>query len=443
MIFQRHRTELKSGLRLVTLEVPHLHSALIAVHVRVGSRHETAATNGVSHFLEHVLFRGSENFPDSLQVNGLIEDVGGSLNGMTLRDQSHYDTPIHPRHLELGLQVLGDLVARPLFAGLDLEREIILEEMMDELDMSGRDIDVGNLVMRLIFGGHPLGLKVAGTREAVRALGESDLRAHHARFYNAASTVVSVAGPVRHEKVLPLVEASFAALPTGALPVESAPILLPTGPHLELVELDESQIDLCLSFPCPPETHPDHLPLVFIRALLDDNITSWLQREIVEMRGLAYSVRAGMELFSDVGTFDIEASCTPAKALPVIEAVLGLLARLREVTVPAEELSRVLARRRIGLDFHCDDLATLVNCFGAAELFRTPESFEETLAAMERVRAEQIREVARQTFTADKLHLCAVGPRVRRLKRRCAAASATHCRARGEPPDVSLIVGIG
>ncbi len=431
MIFQRHHNELPSGLRVVTLEVPHLHSALIAVHVRVGSRHETAATNGVSHFLEHVLFRGSQNFPDSLEVNGLIEDVGGSLNGMTLRDQSHYDTPIHPLHLRFGLEVLGDLVIRPRFAGLELEREIILEEMMDELDMAGRDIDVGNLVMRLIFGGHPLGLKVAGTPASVRALCEGDLRAHHARFYNAASMVVSVAGPVHREEVVPLVAAAFADLPRGTPPDESAPILLPVGPLLELVDLDESQTDLCLSFPCPPEGHADHLPLVFIRALLDDNITSWLQREIVETRGLAYSVRAGMELFSDAGTFDIEASCTPAKVLGVVEAVLGLLARLRAAPVPAEELARVLARRRIGLDFHCDDLATLIHCFGAAELFRTPESFEENLAAMARVTPEQICAVARKTFTADKLHLCAVGPRVNRLKKalyRCADRSLAGMR---------------
>jgi predicted Zn-dependent peptidase len=417
MTFQRRLSELDSGLRVVTLEVPHLHSALVAVHVRVGSRHETPATNGVSHFLEHVLFRGSQNFPDSLDVNGLIEDVGGSLNGMTQRDQSHYDTPIHPSHLALGIQVLGDLVTRPCFAGIELEREIILEEMMDELDMAGRDIDVGNLVMRLLFGGHPLGLKVAGTPASVRALTEGDLRAHHARFYNAASMVVSVAGPVRHDEVLPLVEEAFAGLPRGALPIESAPVLLPTGPHVELLDLDESQTELCLTFPTPAETHPDHLPLVLIRALLDDNITSWLQREIVETRGLAYSVRACRELFSDVGTFDIEAACTPAKLLPVVEAALGLLGRLRDTPVPESELARVLARRRIGLDFLSDDLGTLVNSFGATELFRSPESFEENLAALARVTPAQIRDVARRTFTQDKLHLCAVGPRVRRLKR--------------------------
>ena len=417
MIFQRFRTELPSGLRVVTLEVPHLHSALVAVHVRVGSRHETPRTSGVSHFLEHVLFRGSESFPDSLEVNGMIEDAGGSLNGMTLRDQSHYDTPIHPSRLELAVRVLGDLVARPRFAGLELEREIILEEMMDEVDLAGRDIDVGNLVMRLVYGEHPLGLKVAGTTQTVRTLGEVELRAHHARFYNAASIVVSVAGPVHRDEVLPLVEDAFRGLPRGELPLESAPVLLPRGPFIELVDLDESQTDLCLSFPCPPEAHPDHLPLAMIRALLDDCITSRLQRQIVETRGLAYSVRAGMELFSDAGTFDIEAACTPVKVLPVVEATLGLLAELCACPVPRDELDRVLARRRIGLDFHSDDLSTLVNCFGATELFRTPESFEENLAAMARVTPAEIQRVARETFTPEKLHLCAVGPRAGRLKK--------------------------
>lgn len=425
-IFQRHCDTLENGLRVVTIEAPHLHSALAAVHVRAGSRHETTATNGVTHFLEHVLFRGSENFPDSLAANALVEDAGGSLNGMTLRDQCAFDTPIHPTRLELALRVLGDMVTRPLFAGVDLEREIILEEMMDEVDSDGRDIDAGNLMMKLVYGGHPLGLKVAGTTDTVKALAGGDLRAHHAKHFNGASAVVSVAGPVHRDEVLDLTRACFSGLPKGCLPDEKAPVLLPTGPHLELVDLDESQTDLCVSFPCPPETHPDHPALAMIRAVLDDSITSRLQREIVETRGLAYSIRAGMELFCDAGTFDIDASCTPAKVLSVVDAVLALLRELTQRPVPQDELNRVLARRRIALDFHADDLNTLVNCLGAMELFRPPETFEENLAALERVTPAHLLDVARRTFTQDALHMCAVGPRVGRLKKQLFGCAKKH-----------------
>ena len=158
-------------------------------------------------------------------------------------------------------------------------------------------------------------------------------------------------------------------------------------------------------------------PLAMIRAVLDDSITSRLQREIVETRGLAYSIRAGMELFCDAGTFDIDASCTPAKVLSVVDAVLALLRELTQRPVPQDELNRVLARRRIALDFHADDLNTLVNCLGAMELFRPPETFEENLAALERVTPAHLLDVARRTFTQDALHLCAVGPRVGRLKK--------------------------
>ena len=432
-IFRRHCDTLENGLRVVTLETPHLHSALAAVHVRAGSRHETPRTNGVTHFLEHVLFRGSENFPDSLAASALVEDAGGSLNGMTLRDQCAFDTPIHPTRLELALRVLGDMVSRPLFLGVELEREIILEEMMDEVDSEGRDIDAGNRMMKLIYGGHPLGMKVAGTTDTVKALTEGDLKDHHARRFNGSSAVVTVAGPVHREEVVPLAAECFSGLPKGQLPEESAPVLLPMGPRLDLLDLDESQTDLCISFPCPPETHPDHPALAMIRAILDDSLTSRLQREIVETRGLAYSIRAGMELFCDAGTFDIDASCTPAKVLALTDAVLSLLGSLASVPVPQEELDRVLARRRIALDFHADDLTTLLNCLGAMELFRPPETFEDSLAALGRVTPTQLLDAARRTFTQDQLHLCAVGPKAGRLKKQLFACAKKHLPARSAP----------
>src|SRR3954463_1349651 len=145
------KTVLENGLRVVTVELPHLHTGMVAVYVRAGSRQEDARRNGVSHFLEHLFFRGSANYPDGRAMNVLVEDCGGSLNGVTTRDHGYYFSPLHPRRLEVPLAVLGDMLARPLLKEIELEREVILEEILDEVDEKGRDIDVDNLSKRALF----------------------------------------------------------------------------------------------------------------------------------------------------------------------------------------------------------------------------------------------------------------------------------------------------
>src|SRR2546426_10535479 len=189
------KSTLSNGLRVVTVELPHLHVGMIAAYVRAGSRHEDPSRNGVSHFLEHLFFRGSEGYPDGRTLNALVEDCGGSLNGVTTRDHGYYFSPVHPRKIDVPLAVLGDMLARPLFKEIELEREVILEEILDEVDEKGRDIDVDNLSKRALFGSHPLGMKIAGTGETVQNLREEDLRQHHARAYGARNLVVCCAGP--------------------------------------------------------------------------------------------------------------------------------------------------------------------------------------------------------------------------------------------------------
>src|SRR5512142_12379 len=151
-----HRAVLGNGLRVLTARSPGLHSAMIALYVRTGSRHETRAQNGVSHFLEHLFFRGSVGYPDTVAMNAAVEAAGGSLNGITARDHGCYYTPIHPHAVGTGLAVLGDLVRRPLLREMAVEREVILEEILDEVDADGRDIDPDNRSKRIAYAGHPL-----------------------------------------------------------------------------------------------------------------------------------------------------------------------------------------------------------------------------------------------------------------------------------------------
>lgn len=409
MSFSWYRDTLPSGLRVVTVETPHLHTALVTAYVRTGSRHETEENNGASHFLEHMFFRGSQGYPDTVRMNAAVEDAGGNLNGVTTRHLGYYYTPLHPDHLAVGVRILGDMLTRPLLPDMEVERQIILEEMLDEVDEDGRDIDLDNLSKMELFGAHPLALKIAGTRESVKRLKPEQLREHLARHYVAGNLVVAVSGRVKREEVLALVSESFAALPQGAPTREAPPPDSPKGPWLKFVHHDEAQTEFRLNFRTVPEEHPDHIALQLLRRVLDDGLSSRLPFNVVEKRGLAYSIQAGIEASHDVGLFDIDGASAPEKAAQVVAEVCRVLAELRDQGVTAEELARAQKRHRMFMDFSQDSPGELVGWFGEGELFDTPRSFEERAKEVQAQTAERLREVARRYFTRDNLGVVAVG----------------------------------
>ncbi|WP_242334528.1 MULTISPECIES: pitrilysin family protein [Anaeromyxobacter] len=409
-----HRSVLSNGLRVLTARAPGLHSAMIALYVRAGSRHETAARNGVSHFLEHLFFRGSVAWPDTVAMNAAVESAGGSLNGITARDHGCYYTPIHPDEVGTGLAILGDLIRRPLLKEMDVEREVILEEILDEVDADGRDIDPDNLSKRIVFGDHPLGYKIAGTPEIVRRLSRRDVRAHHERFYSGANLVLAVAGPVRASDVEELAEEHLGRLPRGKASTDLAPPPWPGGPRLELVDHDDAQAEFSVSFPCPPERHADYPVHLCIRRILDDGLSSRLPFEIVERRGLAYSLHAGIDTFADAGMTVVDGACAPRKLPRVLEEVLRVLGQLAEQPMPEEELLRVQRRHRMTLAFSLDSAADLAGWYGAGEVLSAPESFEERCRRVERVTPADVQRVAAETFRRRNLVAVVVGPSGRR-----------------------------
>jgi predicted Zn-dependent peptidase len=414
---EARRRVLPNGLRVLTVPAAGLHSAMIALYVRAGSRHESAEVNGVSHFLEHLFFRGSKAWPDTVAMNAAVESAGGNLNGITARDHGCYYTPIHASELATGLAVLGDMITRPLLREMDVEREIILEEILDEVDGEGRDIDADNLSKRLIFRNHPLGFKIAGTPEIVRRLSEEEVREHHSRFYVGANLVLCVAGPVRESEVAELAEEHLGALRRGPVSRDAPPAPWPRGPVLEHVDHDDAQSELCLNFPCPPEHHPDYPVHLVIRRLLDDGLSSRLPFEVVERRGLAYSLHAGIDAFADCGMFVIDGACAPKKLPRVAQEILRVLGELGAKRVDEEELLRVQRRHRMTHAFSLDSAAELAGWYGSGEVLHAPEGFEERCRRVEGVTPEDVRRVARKTFTLENLVGVFVGPTSTRAQR--------------------------
>ncbi len=406
---QVYQDVLDNGLKVVTVEAPRLHATMLSVYVRVGSRHETVQDNGVSHFLEHLFFRGCERFPEGRRMNMRVEDAGGSLNGVTTRDHGYYYTPLHPQEVQVGIETLGAMLARPLLKELAVEREVILEEMLDEVDAAGRDIDLDNIAKRAAYGDHPLGMKIAGTEETVRGLTREAIAAHHQRFYVAKNLVLAAAGPLARGPMVELARVHFGDLPPGETATETPPPPWPAGPLLVDVRHDESQTDFRLAFPAPPETDPDFPALMVLRRILDDGLSSRLQVNVVERRGLAYSVGAGLDTYVDTGSFEVDVACAHAKVPAALEEVLRTLGELCESAVPEEELSRARRRFRIGFDFMLDSAADLAGWYGGTELFRPAPSFTERIGQVERVTAADVRRVARAMFRRRHLLVSAVG----------------------------------
>jgi predicted Zn-dependent peptidase len=248
----------------------------------------------------------------------------------------------------------------------------------------------------------------------VRHITAREIRAHHARYYVGANLVLAVAGPVRAQDVRALAEEHLGALPRGRRSAVSAPPAWPSGPRLEVVSHDDAQAEFSLSFPCPPEHHPDYPVHLCIRRILDDGLSSRLPFEIVERRGLAYSLHAGIDAFADAGMTVIDGACAPAKLPRVLEEVLRVLGGLAEKPVPEEELLRVQRRHRMTLAFSLDSAAELAGWYGSGEVLSAPEGFEERCRRVERVSPADVARVARQTFRRGNAIAVVVGPARRR-----------------------------
>ncbi len=414
-----HHDRLPNGLRVCTVEVPHLHSAAVALYVRAGSRYESARDNGLSHFVEHMLFRGSERFRDSLALNSVIEDRCGMLNGETGRDYSLYQLSLHPGDVGGALEILGDLFAAPRFTDIDLERAIVLEEILDDFDERGRRINSDDLSRETAWPGHPLGFSITGPESNIRRFTRADVVRHFRRFYGAKNMVLCVAGPLKRGQVLAQARRGFGALMPGRRvePVP-APHGVP-GPRLRTVSTDSSQAEVQVLFQALPDRDRAYTALVALMRILDDGMSTRLHYRVCDQKGLAYHVNAGLDPLYDTALMEISAACAPAKLPALVQEIVTILREFRTQLVSDHELDKCKRRYARDLEAGYDDVDGLCSWFGGTWLFfprvRTPA---QRYARMAAVTARQIRQVAQRVLRPERLVAVAVGSLDRGLNRR-------------------------
>jgi predicted Zn-dependent peptidase len=407
--YRVHRARLSNGLRLVTIETPHLHTANLCLYVRAGSRYETLAENGLSHFVEHMLFRGSSQFPDSLALNRAIEELGGTLYAETGRDYSLYQIPLSARDIPRGLAILGDLFSTPKFRDIELERKIILEEILEDLDERGRNVNIDDLSRTVAWDGHPLGYAITGPLKNVRRFRESDVRRHFSRFYGAANMVLCVAGPLSHARVVKWAGQAFKQVPGGTRQRPKPPRPAGPGPRFRATNNEAAQAQVQVLFHALPETDKDYQALRALMRVLDDGMSTRLHYQICDQKGLAYSVAGSLHSYHDASLLEIDSSCAHTKLPDLVRESLAILARFRDEPVSDAELAKAKHRFRGDLESCYDDLDSLCGWFGGTELFYRPPSQEERARELERIKPADIQRVARRVIRRERLNVAVVG----------------------------------
>lgn len=407
---QEHVFELNNGLQVVVVELDHLRAAHAAVFVRTGPRYESPRTHGLSHLVEHMLFRGCGPWRSCQELSREAERFQGMVEGVTYRDHAVYSTPLDPQGIGQALRLLATMMGVPRFQGLGTEKKILLEEINECFDERGQEIEIDNIASRLMFPDHPAGISIDGSLASVRRFRVKDLRDHHARFYTGSNMVVSVAGPVKAAEVERLARRAFASLPRGTRLHNGCPLSVPDqAPRFKLVRHPGSQTQLRLSFLAYPHGDP-HVPaLHMMRRVLDDGFTSRFQAELVDKRGLAYEMWADVDLLEDVGTMEFGALVTHGKESRTVRALLGEALRLSGDGPRADELVR--ARKRFGwalFQMH-DHAAAVAEWFGRALLLGLTRRPQTILEQAMSVTPKQVRDTARELFQPARLALTVVG----------------------------------
>lgn len=406
------KTTLDNGLRLVTSTMPHTRSVCIGLFIGTGSRYESDAEAGTSHFIEHLLFKGSEKRPTPGEISSAIEGVGGILNGGTDKELTVYWCKIAQDHFPLALDVLTDMLLHPRFDPQELtkERQVIIEEINMCKDSPSQEANM--LIDGLLWPGHPLGRDIAGSKETVAAITREVMLDYLDRQYQPDNTVVAIAGNIRHQKAVNSVSRvmdSWASRKprTGYSAYQPAPA---PAQQVKIEKRDIEQAHLCLALPGLPLLHPQRFKLDLLNVILGQGMSSRLFTEIRDRLGLAYSIHSYAEHFLDSGSLTIYAGVDTKNLATAIKAILEQLNQLKE-TVPEAELSRARELSRGRLLLRMEDSHNVAGWLGGQEaLTKRILTTEEVTAIIDAVTAEELEQLARELIEGKSLRLAVVGP---------------------------------
>jgi predicted Zn-dependent peptidase len=399
---------LPNGLVVITENMPHVRSVSIGVWVRSGSRREAPDENGLAHFIEHMVFKGTER-RSAEAIAREMDSVGGMLDAFTSKEQICFNAKVLDEHLPIAFDVIADLVLRPKFDSEDVtkEQQVILEEI--KMDMDNPEYLLHEVFTRGFWPEHPLGRPILGTPETVKNFTRQVLKTRFASWFAPDHLVVTAAGNVAHEQVLDLVTREFGHLhPSG----QHAPHIAPRAEapiHLEK-KRDLEQVHLCVGVPSVPLGHEDRFGVAVLNNLLGGGMSSRLFQNIREKRGLAYAVFSEITPYSDAGMLTVYAGSAKETVGQVLDLIVSEFRDLKKSLVTEEELTRSKNHLKGSLMLSLESTSARMSNLARQELyFRHFYSLDEILASIEAVTREQLQALARQYFRAEDTAVTVLG----------------------------------
>jgi len=404
------KATLPNGLRIVTAEMPHTRSATVSIYVGAGSRYERDEEAGLSHFLEHMLFKGASRRPTAREISEAIESVGGMHNAATDREVTVYYAKVpHTAAIET-VDILSDMVRDPVMDPIELEKErhVILEELAAVED-SPAEL-AGILSDETLWPGQPLGRNVGGTPESVETLPISAVNRYLKAQYVPSNMVLVVAGNIRHEEVVDgaayWLGPMAAIKPGGWFPAEERN----GGPRIAVRQKATEQAHLCIAYPSVPLDHPDRYAVDLLSTILGEGMSSRLFLELREERALVYDVHSYPSEFRDAGSFTIYAGCDPENARVTVELALLETARLLE-SLPDSELEKGKQMARGRIQLRMEDTRSVAGWMGSQELLLGEIlSVDDVVARIDEVTRDDIFRVGHELLLPAKATIAAVGP---------------------------------
>jgi predicted Zn-dependent peptidase len=401
-------TTLKNGVRVISEEMPHVRSVSLGVWIKTGSRRETSAENGISHFIEHMLFKGTKN-RSAEEIARSVDSIGGGLDAFTAKEMVSYNTKVLDEHLPLAFDVLADMVRNPLFRDEDIEKEkgVILEELKMEVD--NPEYLLHDIFSSNFFKDHPLGKPIIGTKDTVRSFDRRMIHDYYRRYYSPSNILITAAGNLNHERLVDLARQHFEDLPmNGTLAPDVAPV-----PHARLVFRNKTSLEqthLYMGVPAYPFSHELRFACYALNTLLGGGMSSRLFQNIREKQGLAYAVYSELAMYQDTGCMAIYAGTAVETAGQVIQSIVKELREIKENLVPSEELRRTKDNLKGSFMLGLESTSSRMTNLARQELhFHRFFSLDEMIEKIEAVTAEQIREIAREFFQPKNITLAVLG----------------------------------
>lgn len=405
------KTILKNGLRVITAPMKDTQTATVVVMVGVGSRYESEREAGLSHFIEHMFFKGTEKRPNTLAISEELDAIGGEFNAFTAKDRTGYYAKADSKHIETALDVVADMYLNSKIDAAEIEREkgTIIQELNMYEDDPRRNI--GDVFDSLLYGKNPMGRDIIGYKETINAFRRRDFVVYMNRFYVANDTVICVAGKFNEKKILGQIEGHFFGMKKGKKPAVQKVATAQKNPEVKIKFKQTDQTHLIIGHRAYDENHKDRFVLSLLAIILGGNMSSRLFIEVRERRGLAYYVRTGVDAYEDCGCLATQAGVEHKNLEKTAEVILDEYKKIATEEVSAKELQKAkdYIKGKSVMDMESSDEVAM---FFVDQEARKKKilTLSEIFARIDKVTEKDILRVAKDIFRKDTLNLAIIGP---------------------------------